>query len=742
MDGTVTLLLQAGISRCPVRHIVLPVVVGVAVVAALVASFLFWSTAEANQAAAERQRRIAATILNHTIQSVAHDQEGATVWDDAVRHAKAPVLDLDWIDNNLGVWFHDHFGHDETYILTDKGEAIYAMRGGHRVNPSAFARYVADDVRPVIAELRETLAEARAPRLESAFQSPGAIDLGVVNGRPAIISAKPIVPDTPGLVQRAGSEYVHLSIRYVDRYFPRDLTREYLFDRPRFAWSSGGVGPQAWLPLESRHKGTIGYVTWQPFAPGTAVFSRLAPALIVTLLFGALVATLLLRRLRLRTMQLHASEAHAQHLAFHDPLTGLANRMLFETRLEQELAGARGGGSGIALLLLDLDGFKTVNDALGHPAGDEIVCELGRRLTGLTRGTDTVARWGGDEFAIIQTGVNTIADVEILCLRIMEAVAAPFELIGNDVNMGISIGVALSVRHGHDRVELSRKADVALYSAKAGGRARFVIFDDTMDDTLKRRRAMENDLRAALAAGDQFELCYQPVYSARSGRMKAVEALVRWRHPTHGLMTPATFIPVAEETGLIEPLGEWVLAQACAAARDWPIETIAVNVSAVQLRNPRFAARAIAIVRDSGLDPRKLELEITETSFLDNLGHCGPNLAALRAQGMRIALDDFGTGYSSFNHLRLFHVDRLKIDRSFVHGISRTGNESPIIRAIVELARARGIAVTAEGVETAEQRDFLADIGCDLLQGYLFSRPVDRRTLETLLMPMDGAIRS
>jgi diguanylate cyclase (GGDEF)-like protein len=714
------------------RQILLPVVLGVAGVAGLVAAFLLWATAEANNVAAERQRRIVATVLSHSIASVAHDQEGATVWDDAVLKVRARRLDLEWVDGNLGVWFHDYFGHDETYVLTDKNEAIYAMRGGHRANPAMFARYVADDAGSLIAELRKTLAHPSPPDLAPSVLTPGAIDLGVVNGRPAIISIKPIVSETGRVVQKPGAEYLHVSVRYLDRSFLNGLAREYWLEQPRFAWSATAIDPEASTPLHSRRDGNIGYITWQPFAPGTQVFGRLAPALALTLLFGGLVAGMMLRRLRLRTMELHASEAQAQHLAFHDTLTGLANRALFENRLDHELASVRRGGPGIALLFLDLDGFKLVNDTLGHPAGDELIRELGRRLSETAREADTVARLGGDEFAVIQTGVSNVADVEILCMRIIEAVAAPFDLIGSQVNVGISIGIAISPGHAVDRVELGRKADIALYSAKTTGRGRFVVFDDAMDDTIKRRRAIERDLRTALVAGDQLELLYQPVYSTQSRRMKAVEALVRWRHPDHGLMTPATFIPVAEETGLIEPLGEWVLAQACAAALEWPVETIAVNVSAVQLRNPRFAERAIAIITDSGLDPGRLELEITETSFLDNIGHCGPNLAALRAHGIRIALDDFGTGYSSFNHLRLFHVDRLKIDRSFVNGICHAGDESPIIRAIVGLAKASGIEVTAEGVETAEQLQFLADVGCDMLQGYLFSRPVNRASIRAM----------
>ena len=722
----------AGVVNGAARQLLLPAVLGLASMAGLLAAFLCWSTAEADNVAAEHQRRIAATVLSQSITGIAHDQEGATIWDDSVNKVRARPLDMVWLDSNLGVWFHDYFGHDETYILDGADKAIYAMRGGYRVRPAMFDRNVAAHAAPIVAELRAAMGQRLSSSLKPTVLGPGAVQLGVVNGDPAIICAKPIVSDT-GRVKQSGPEYVHISIRYLDRDFLTRLSSEYWFDRPRFAWTATTLEPDAYVALQSKRTGVIGYIAWHPFAPGAQVFDRLAPALVVTLLLVALIAAALLRRLSRRTMELQASEARAQHIAFHDTLTGLANRAHFEQRLDHELAGVRRSERGIALLFLDLDEFKSINDALGHPAGDALICELGRRLVATARESDTVARLGGDEFAIIQSGVSSAADVEILCLRIIEAVTAPFDLVGNQANIGISIGTAMAPRHAVDRVELTRKADIALYSAKTAGRGRFVMFDDVMDDTIRRRRAIEGELRAALADGSQFELLYQPVYAAQSRRMSGVEALVRWRHPKLGLMMPVTFIPVAEETGLIEPLGEWVLAEACAAARRWPIDTVAVNISAIQLRNPGFVERVINIVAASGLAPSRLELEITETSFLDNIDQCAASFAALRAHGIRIALDDFGTGYSSLSHLKLFDVDRLKIDRSFVHAIRHVGDKSPIIRAIVELAKASAIQVTAEGVETVEQEQFLAAIGCDMLQGYLLSRPLASTAIDAMI---------
>jgi predicted signal transduction protein with EAL and GGDEF domain len=370
---------------------------------------------------------------------------------------------------------------------------------------------------------------------------------------------------------------------------------------------------------------------------------------------------------------------------------------------------------------------------MGHPAGDELIRECGRRLAGVVREIDTVARIGGDEFAIIQVAIASLEDTEALCRRIIERMTAPFDLLENQVFVSISVGVATAPTDALDRIELTRKADIALYNAKAAGRGRYVIFADTMDATLRQRRTIERDLRAALKASDQLKVHYQPLYDAKTGGITGVEALVRWNHPRDGMKSPAVFIPVAEESGLIEPLGAWVLEEACRAAVNWPVPKVAVNVSAVQLRNPRFAKQVLDTIRRVGLEPERLELEITETALINSAEECQPNIRTLRAVGVQIALDDFGTGYSSLSHLRQFEVDRVKIDRSFVNGIDRSEDSGAIIQAIVDLAQATGLKITAEGVETEEQGTFLAGIGCDEVQGFLWSRPMPMAQVDKLL---------
>jgi diguanylate cyclase (GGDEF)-like protein len=482
----------------------------------------------------------------------------------------------------------------------------------------------------------------------------------------------------------------------------------------------------------------IGYLAWRPFAPGSAVFARLAPVLLTAAALVAALVFLLMRRVASRTRELRESNAAVEHLAFHDVLTGLPNRALFEDRLNHALAVFRRTAEHrVALLCLDLDRFKMVNDTLGHAAGDELIREFARRLSDAIRASDTAARIGGDEFAIIQTDIASVEAIEELCGRIVRAASEPFLIGGNQVHVGVSVGVALAGKDGLDAEELARRADIALYEAKAGGRGRYRLFTPAMDEPIRARQNAEKDLRAALDAGDQLSIAYQPIYSATEGGMVGVEALIRWQHPEIGNVPPAVFIPVAEEIGLIEPLGEWVIAQACRDARDWPIETLSINVSPVQLRNPHFAMRAIAIISDAGIDPSRIEFEITETAVVDDASQCAVNLRLLREFGIRVALDDFGTGYSSFSHFNRFEVDRVKIDRTFVDKIDVREGGSAIIQAIVELARSSGLRTTAEGVETDEQKNFLEGIGCDELQGFLLAHPVAAHEIDALL----GVIR-
>ena len=423
------------------------------------------------------------------------------------------------------------------------------------------------------------------------------------------------------------------------------------------------------------------------------------------------------------------SEAKIAHMALHDSLTGLANRVLINERLAQALARARRGEI-VAVHFLDLDRFKGVNDTLGHSVGDQLLRLVTERLLLAARETDTVARVGGDEFAIVQVGISQPADATALAQRTIEEVSKPYSIDGHHIIIGTSVGIAVGPGDGDTPDQLIRNADLALYRAKSDGRGTFRFFERAMDAQMQDRRAMENDLRNAVIRGE-FELYYQPIMALESNDVCGFEALIRWNHPVRGLLLPGTFIALAEEIGLIVPLGEWIIRQACAAAASWPDDLqVAVNLSAVQFRTPGLVQVVVGALAAVGLAPARLELEITESALLQNNEQTLSILHQLRELGVRIALDDFGTGYSSLSYLQSFPFDKIKIDRSFIENISAGPSSRNIVRAVATMATGLGMTATAEGIETMEQLEAVRSEGCGEVQGYYFSRPMPGSEIE------------
>jgi PAS domain S-box/diguanylate cyclase (GGDEF) domain len=424
---------------------------------------------------------------------------------------------------------------------------------------------------------------------------------------------------------------------------------------------------------------------------------------------------------------------HIRRLAHYDSLTELPNRVLFWDRLGQALAQARRHKEQIAILCIDLDRFKEVNDTLGHAAGDKLLTQAARRLNASLRDSDTLARLGGDEFAVIMTNLREGHLASECAQRIVDALAASFDIDGNEVVIGASVGIALSDIGAENAPEtILRSADLALYRAKADGRGSYRFFAEEMNARLQTRKAMERQLRQAMVEG-QFELFYQPQVEAGSWRILGVEALLRWRHPERGLIMPAEFVPLAEETGLIIPLGEWVLRSACKAAKPWGDLRIAVNLSGTQFRQSGLDEIVGKALAEGGLEPGRLEVEVTETILLQDVEASLSTLQKIKKLGVRIAMDDFGTGYSSLSYLRTFPFDKIKIDRSFVQDLGRQDEASAIVRAVVHLGRSLGIRTSAEGVETRDQADILVLDGCDEVQGYHFGRPMSAVEIEAML---------
>ncbi len=437
-------------------------------------------------------------------------------------------------------------------------------------------------------------------------------------------------------------------------------------------------------------------------------------------------------------MERHAIEDDIRHQALHDPLTGLPNRVLFLDRIEQALARLRRRRGLAAILFIDFDHFNVINDSLGHHIGDELLAAAAPRLKHAVRVSDTVARFGGDEFAILLEEIGGEADAIEMAERVAALFARPFVIAGSEHFVTASVGIALA--HGGELpMELIRDADAAMYRAKERGRARYEVFDEAMRGRALARLRVENDLRRALERSE-FRLEYQPIVSLPDRSIVGVEALIRWHHPQRGLVSPVEFIPVAEENGLIEPIGRWVLERACRQAAHWhnerpdarPLE-MSVNLSAVQLAKPGLADTVQATLQATGLDPACLCLEITETAMLREPEAIEEALRALGALGVRLALDDFGTGYSSLSYLPHLPLDTLKIDRSFVDGLGLEAQDTAITEAIIAMSRALSLTVVAEGVEAERQADELSRLGCELAQGFHFCRPVAAREISAML---------
>jgi len=427
------------------------------------------------------------------------------------------------------------------------------------------------------------------------------------------------------------------------------------------------------------------------------------------------------------------SEKQIAFLAHHDPLTGLANRVQLREHIEKTLRQVKRGEKA-AVLCLDLDNFKIVNDTLGHSVGDALLCAVSRRLRELVRDTDLVSRTGGDEFAIVRSGDDEpMAACTAIAARIVEALSVPFELGDHQVVIGASVGIAIAPDDGDEVDQLLKNADMALYRAKEDGRSRFHFFETEMDIRAQARRSLELDLRNAVSGGE-FELFYQPIVDLEENRISGFEALLRWNHPLRGRVPPNEFIPLAEETGLICVIGEWVIRQACTEATKWPPGMrVAVNVSPVQFRNKTLVSAVVSALAASGLRPDLLELEITETVLMANNEATLAALHQLRSLGVRISMDDFGTGYSSLSYLRSFPFDKIKIDQSFVHDLVERPDSIAIIRAVAGLGQSFGMTTTAEGVETQEQLDKMRAEGCTEVQGYFYSKPVPASEIEPLL---------
>ena len=689
---------------------------------AMFASFTWFAARKLDEEALRREIILVRHALSSLVATVPHEQDAFSTWDDAV--IRTAANDERWMAEEFGGWMYSFFGHDRTYVIDTQDALIFSGSGGQWVSPP---RYHGDQaaVGEAVALLREKLANRfdangreRVSRAEIFVT-----DVKEVDGQPAIVSARPILPHSERVNVAEGAENVFVAVKFLDRIVRSEISNRTLVSDLQFVDRLSYVPRPAAVPVQSDGDQTIGYFIWTPQRPGLSLITQVAPwaafAFIIVIGVGLLQA----RNLRRASLELHASEGRARHLAFHDVLTGLPNRALFEERLDAVLSDVRDSKREAAVLMVDLDRFKNINDTLGHRAGDLVIRQAGARLEDVVGGKGTVARIGGDEFAVVVAAENAVEAAKRLSDRLLASLNPPFQVEDEIAHVGASIGVATAPAAAIRREELLRKADVALYEAKKRGRGHYQLFTESLDDIVKQRRTVEADLRQALTKGNELELVYQPLYSAE-GQVTGAEALLRWNHPVHHALSPTFLVSIAEECGLIMQIGDWVLHEACRMAKRVPVPWIAVNVSPVQLRDPNFARRCLDIITRYEIPPKRIQIEITEAVLIENPEVTAATLRALRATGMHVALDDFGTGYSSMSYLRDYPLDRLKIDRLFVRALSEGEEGRAIVAAMIDMARALKLEVTAEGVETQEQRRLLVDMGCHELQGHLLSKPV------------------
>ena len=704
--------------------------------AALVGGF-FQATRTADEAIRADERRLLENHLKVTARAMLDTQSLQVTWDDAMRNAgQGHAINPTWTDTYFGVFLTDTLQVRAIYLIDPHG---HLLRSWERGKPASPARY-----REVEPYVRQTLAGIDAdaalsgrpvsyrPLTDGRWPfgadgrplrrwSGGLIDH---HGRPAMMTAITILPDDTFTLLRQRPNLL-VTVTDVDDALLARIGQSTLLSDLRLERSPEPTSRRNGLALVDANDRELGWLTWQPRVVGPVLWKRTAPLLIGYVLFYCLVLAIgfvAIREAIRVSRELAASEARAQHIALHDPLLGLPNRTHVMQRLTTMLArGEDSGDEQVVLAYFDLDRFKAINETVGHHVGDDVLVQVVERLRRAMRPGDVLGRLASDEFVLVRCGQDGEATADELGQGLMQLFAEPFNVFGQTINITVSCGISWAPGQAADAKAVLRNADIALFEAKAKGRARYRRFTAELDATIRWRRDIESELRRAIAS-DQLAMAYQPIVNLADGTIAGFEALVRWQHPDRGEISPGTFVPVAEQAGLMPELGEWVLRRVFADSRDFGAAEISINLSPLQLVARDFVGTLRRLMAEERVDPSRFSFEITEGVLLDRSRHVLDMLAELQDMGFRIALDDFGTGYSSLAYLRTFQFDRIKIDRSFVHGIESDIDAQSILRAIVALGRTLRMKVVAEGVETLLQQQLVHAAGCQFVQGYLYWR--------------------
>ena len=719
-----------------------------ALTAALVTAFRN-STSIADEYARTEERRLVQRFVERNGRQIADTGTLQVQWDDAVTKLNSPDFEP-WARNFIAGYFYGSHRIDHLYHVRFDGTLVHCWKGAKLDSQCKFGA-LKSQVRELI---KRSVKEKRSDVQTVAWRKHGGVDwpydskgrpiprglAGMTrhNGHSAFVAVASVVPDVQPDLLTGAPDYIVL-VRHFDERVIADIGGSLLLEGVRFSLHRDERITRNSFALTDISGANIGYVSWQAKPPGPAILRRTAPLLAVYILFFLGVVAggaIIVRRMRRTTGELIASEAQAQHNALHDAMSGLPNRAHFMQRLRQELSSCveqRELGD-VFVAYIDIDRFKVVNDTLGHHVGDELVRQVALRLRRSLLPTDFLSRFGGDEFVLLRRAAGGKFAADALGRQIMALMSEPFVISGSNLDVSCSCGISWGPEQSEDPDELLRRSDIALYRAKQRGRMRYRRFTRDMDASVKLRREMEMELRRAITR-DELKLAYQPIVDAVTGKIGGFEALLRWPHPERGLIRPNLFVPVAEQSGMMVPLGTWVLRRAFTECRDWPDCDISVNLSPLQIMASDFLKTIDTLVRETGADPGRYILEVTEGVMLDRSEHVVEVLKGLHYRGFRIALDDFGIGYSSLSYLRSFQFDRIKIDRSFVQNIEADLDAHSILRAIVSLGHTLRMKVVAEGVETPVQRALVQAAGCQMIQGHLFWKAMPPQEALALLTP-------
>jgi diguanylate cyclase (GGDEF)-like protein len=642
------------------------------------------------------------------------------------------------LQERFSSWLGPLRDHDLVVVVNAHGEAVYAQPG-RSLSDIEIAHAAIPQLLSAVQYMRgQQSAMPQGTTRLLGDQTQNGISEGVlmfnVGGHPGVVAALPLAP--------GAAAPVIVAVRFIEQALLSNISDRLRLPDLRLTDQDTVPSTNNAYAFTDKEQKPIARFVWLSEKPGATILDFVVPFIGIALASFALLSGLVMRYMRYTAATIAAGENQLRYLALHDPLCGLPNRNFFSERLEAAITSVQSGGAAAAVFYIDLDHFKDVNDTLGHPVGDELIRNATLRLSQTMNRDDLVARLGGDEFAVITSASADPATLQDIATRAIAALCAPYLISGHTIVIGASIGIAIIDKRTVSAADIMRYADMALYRAKNEGRNRACVYDKVMDADLSQRKLVEHELREAID-NDRLKVLYQPIFNASGEKVVGVEALARWPHPTRGLVSPAEFIPIAEHSGLIIELGARVLRRACLEGKSWPDITVSVNVSPLQFRRLDFVSMVERTLAETGFDPERLELELTESTLLGNLDSAEAAMHRLRALGVRLALDDFGTGYSSLLYLRRFPFNKLKIDRSFVLTIEKATDAAAIVHAIVSLGRGLGMTVTAEGVETAEQHLFLRAAGVHCMQGFRFGKPSDATEItERLSLPGPGIYRS